>query len=78
MMIRETGIHKTTFCKILFQHRSLIFHWHLENSLMIGGPGYVVEIDESDFRKRKYNQGRLILTKWIIGGILVDCFFFLT
>jgi hypothetical protein len=35
----------------------------------IGGRGKIVEIDESKLRKRKYNVGRMVRTKWIIGGV---------
>ncbi|CAK1581892.1 unnamed protein product [Parnassius mnemosyne] len=35
----------------------------------IGGPGKVVQIDESKFGKRKYNKGRRIEDHWILGHI---------
>lgn len=35
----------------------------------IGGPGKIVEIDESKFGKRKNNQGRIVEGSWIFGGI---------
>lgn len=49
-----------------------------ESSLQIGGPGHVVEIDESKFSKRKYQVGRIISSPWVVGGIDIEtkqCFF---
>ncbi|KCZ81666.1 hypothetical protein H312_00844, partial [Anncaliia algerae PRA339] len=44
----------------------------------IGGPGHVVEIDESKFSKRKYQVGRIVMSPWVVGGIDIntkECFF---
>ena len=43
----------------------------LKNVKKIGGPGCTVEIDESQFGKRKYNKGTIIGRRfaWILGGV---------
>ena len=38
-------------------------------SVQIGGPGTIVQVDESAFGKRKYNRGHYVDTKWVFGGI---------
>jgi hypothetical protein len=35
----------------------------------IGGPGIIVEIDESKFGKRKYHRGHRVEGNWVFGGI---------
>ena len=41
----------------------------LEDNGQIGGPGIVVEIDESKFGKRKYNRGHRVEGAWVFGGV---------
>ena len=40
-----------------------------KESVQIGGPGEIVEIDESKFGKCKYNKGRRVEDIWVFGGI---------
>ena len=49
--------------------REVLIDWCLDNSAPIGGPGFIVEIDESKFGKRKFNVGRMIEGQWVFGGI---------
>ena len=44
----------------------------LVNPEPLGGPGIIVEIDESKFGKRKYNRGRLLTGQWIFGILEKD------
>ena len=47
----------------------------------IGGDGHIFEVDESKFGKRKFNSGRRVVGKWVLGGVsrttgecfLVEC-----
>ena len=38
-----------------------------EGTGKIGGPGHIVEIDESKIGKRKYNVGRTVEGPWLLG-----------
>lgn len=40
-----------------------------DDNKQIGGPGKVVEIDESKFGKRKFHKGRRVDGCWVFGGI---------
>ena len=35
----------------------------------IGGPGKLVQIDESKIGKRKYHRGHVVEGQWVFGGI---------
>ena len=37
------------------------------SSMCVGGPGIIVEIDESKFGKRKYNRGHRVEGVWVLG-----------
>ena len=41
----------------------------LEREEKIGGPGKIVQIDESKFGRRKYHRGHRVDGQWVFGGI---------
>uniref|UniRef100_A0AC35GY06 ISXO2-like transposase domain-containing protein n=1 Tax=Panagrolaimus sp. PS1159 TaxID=55785 RepID=A0AC35GY06_9BILA len=52
--------------------RDLCQNYFVQNPVIIGGPGIVVQIDETVITKRKYNRGRMPSSeKWFFGGIEV-------
>jgi transposase-like protein len=40
-----------------------------ENTRRIGGPGVIVEVDESKFGKRKHNRGHRVEGCWVLAGV---------
>jgi transposase-like protein len=42
-----------------------------QRNTIIGGPGKIVQIDESKFGKRKFNKGKRVEGIWVFGGIEV-------
>ena len=51
------------------RHRDACLEWLLTRRDRIGGPGQIVEIDESKFGKRKYHRGHRVDGSWVFGGI---------
>ena len=43
-----------------------------ESRVKLGGPGKVVQIDESKIGKRKYHRGHVVEGQWVFGGIEED------
>ena len=59
----KTIVDWSRFCRDLCVH-----HFESADSV-IGGPGIIVEIDETLIVKRKYNRGRVLRAGWLFGGI---------
>jgi len=58
----RTVVDWSSFC------REVCIFWVDKESVILGGPGVVVEIDEAKIGKRKYNRGRWIDGQWVFGG----------
>lgn len=51
-----------------FQYfRDICSRWLIDNPIRLGGPGVVVEIDESVMAKRKYHRGHAVRERWVFG-----------
>ena len=64
-----TGISKKTIIQYFSYCRDIV-SWKLVSDpgrFQFGGPGTVVQIDESCVSKRKFNRGRIVREKWVIG-----------
>ena len=48
--------------------RDVCFQYFFNHPEQLGGPGRVVEIDESLFARRKYNRGHRVQEQWVFGG----------
>ncbi len=68
----ETGIGQKTAIDWYNFIREVCAHHLLDHPIVIGGPGKIVEIDESKFGKRKYHRGRHTDGHWVFGGVERD------
>ncbi|XP_028414213.1 uncharacterized protein LOC114537271 [Dendronephthya gigantea] len=62
----NTAVDWDSFCRETYEVTLL------EREEKIGGPGKIVQIDESKFGKRKYHRGHHVEGQWVFGGIEED------
>jgi len=80
IVVHKTGLTPKTLTDFYNFCREVCYTILQQHSEPIGGPGTVVETDESKFVKRKYNRGKRVDGVWVFGGIERDttppkCFF---
>lgn len=69
VMTKMTSHSSTTITEFINYYRQLISISLNDEDQIIGGPGIIVEIDESKFGKRKYNRGHKVEGVWVLGGV---------
>lgn len=69
LLMRELELSGRTIVKWLSFNRMVAMRWQDNFTNKIGGPGKIVEIDETKIGKRKYNVGRVIEGQWVFGGV---------
>ena len=66
----EVKVNKNTVTNFFQALRDACSSWvEMHNSSKIGGPGTIVEIDETQMAKRKSNAGRILPEILVVGGI---------
>jgi hypothetical protein len=68
-IIRMTGHSSLTVIAYIGYYRQLVSSSLDDEDQVIGGPGIIVEVDESKFGKRKYNRGHRVDGVWVFGGV---------
>ena len=67
--VKECGVSKHVVVDWYNFCRDVCGQYFLDHRVTNGGPGRVVEIDESKFGRRKHNRGRVVDGHWIFGGV---------
>lgn len=68
-IIKTSGVRSESITAWTSFIRQLVSDSLDEEEIVIGGPGIIVEIDETKLGKRKYNRGHRVEGVWTIAGI---------
>jgi hypothetical protein len=69
IVISETGVSRTTLVDWYNFYRDVCCQYFIDHPVQLGGPGEVVEIDESKFFQRKYHRGVPGPGHWVLGMV---------
>jgi hypothetical protein len=64
-----SGHSTLTIGRFYYHFRQLVSSCVGTDDCIIGGPGIVVEVDETKMGKRKYNRGHRVEGTWVVGGV---------
>jgi transposase-like protein len=67
--INQTGHSSETVTAFYRHFRRLVGSTLEEEDTIVGGPGIVVQIDETKLGKRKYNRGHRVDGVWVLAGV---------
>lgn len=67
--VTMSGNSRTAVAGFYSYFRELVSGSLDEEDTQIGGPGIIVEVDESKFGKRKYHRGHRVEGVWVLGGV---------
>ena len=68
-MVMQTGHSNKTICEYRKQFRQLVTSMIDPDDVIIGGPGIIVQVDETKLGKRKYHRGHRVEGAWVIVGV---------
>lgn len=68
-IVAMTGCSSATVTSFAGHLRELVADSLTEEDCVVGGPGVVVEIDETKLGKRKYERGHRVEGVWVLGGV---------
>jgi transposase-like protein len=69
MLCSLTGVARQTATNLINSFNRLVAHDLTEEACRVGGPGIVVEVDESKLARRLNNRGHRVNGAWVIGGV---------
>nr|CDJ82544.1 Hypothetical protein CBG18604 [Haemonchus contortus] len=49
--------------------RDVLVEHYTNNAVQVGGPNTIVQIDETNIVRRKYNVGHVVRKDWLVGGV---------
>jgi transposase-like protein len=69
--VNSTKVNKCTVTQWYLAFRELVSSSMRERTVKLGGPGIIVQIDETKLGKRKYHRGHRVEGVWVVCGLEV-------